>query len=69
MFCFLCVTFYIDCTLQCMFKYVNEGLREAVASKKLESLAQMAEWWPKHFVTFFFMKKRHQISIYKQFSG
>ena len=35
MFCFLCVTFYIDCTLQCMFKYVNEGLREAVASKKL----------------------------------
>ena len=63
MFCFLCVTFYIDCTLQCMFKYVNEGLREAVASKKLESLAQT------FFVTFFFMKKRHQISIYKQFSG
>jgi hypothetical protein len=32
-------------------------------NKKLESLVQMAKWWPKHF-----MKKRHQISIYKQFS-
>jgi hypothetical protein len=24
----LVCNFYIDCTLQCMFKYVNEGLRE-----------------------------------------
>jgi hypothetical protein len=25
--------------------------------KKLESLVQMAQWWPKHFVTFFLWKK------------
>jgi hypothetical protein len=33
------------------------------ASKKLESLVQMAEWWPNHFATFFFKKKTSDINI------
>jgi hypothetical protein len=32
-------------------------------SKKLESMVQMAEWWPNHFVTFFFEKKTSDINI------
>jgi hypothetical protein len=40
-----------------MFKYVNEGLREAVASKKLESLAQT------FCDIFFYEKKTSDINI------